>query len=236
MENNILKIASVLIIFFGMVGGIFIYSPEILGGSVQVGETEDLMFPNNCSTSPTPDTLLPGWNESFDPGSNMDYCLYNESVFLVQSPIFYDTRLDKYFTNQPGDLYNNNFLIEEQGNVRGITIHVEAYFPSYFGQCLHNTTKPGTDSYLSPAFLLLANHQNGFDEGVTFDVAFTDMNSEIVCDRWMTLEYDVADLQNDFGSSFAGSSKTVGSFGFEATNMYVRDVKVIGTSSTVDLW
>jgi hypothetical protein len=202
-----------------------------------VASTSALEFSPNCTYSETPD-FLPNWNESYDGSNRQDYCevvIGNETLLHIRQPVF-TNRLGEYFTISSPDLWTNSFLLTEQGNVRNVEVQLEYYEPSYNGVCLSQSVNGATGLFNSVQYVLLANHNNGFGQGTTFNDAFLNYNPLMGCDQWNIVSFPVSDMANDFGSSFAGASKTVGSLSFEMKNVYVRDAKIIGTTQTFDLY
>ena len=204
----------------------------ISGAVVFTQAQEEFPFHPNCNYTSTP--LMLGWNESFDGSNRQTYCLWSNNTFWIDQPVFKNFG-GQWFTNAPADLWTT-LLLTEKGNVRNVEVRIEYYAPSYNGVCIPQSINYGSGLYNSPELFLIANHQNGFHETATFDDALLWVNNIMSCDQWNTINVPVSSLQNDFGSSFSGQSKTIKTFGFEMSNIYIRDVKIIGSEQTIDLW
>lgn len=204
----------------------------LINGSVlSVQASVDYPFHPDCTYSATPPA---GWTESFDFDDKQNYCTYTNNTLWIESPVKKNF-LGQYFTDNPADIWNT-LSLTEQGNVRDVRVRIEYFAPMYQGVCVHSSINGGSGLYNSPQSFLVANHNTGFHEEATFDDAFRNTNNIMTCEQWNVIDIPVKNLQNDFGSSFAGQSKTIGSFGFEMTNLYIRDVKIVGTTETIDLW
>jgi hypothetical protein len=191
-----------------------------------------LPFEPECTYSTTP--VMAGWSESYDGINERDYCLYNSTVFHIKSGFYYNPIVGMYSESTTQDTYTTLNLVE-RGNIRSVWVRVTYYKPSYDGVCFAKQILPD-GTYPNEHLVLLANHQDGFGEETTFDDAFFEVNEGMVCDEWSIIQFQVKDMTNDYGSSFAGVSKTVGTFSLEVGNIYISNIEVIGTDETIKLW
>jgi hypothetical protein len=175
-----------------------------------------------------------GWNESWDDSDNQNYCLLNDnSIFIQQDVLVID---GVYGTSSISDFWTNVSYVQQTGNIREVLIQFEYYFPSLNGVCIPNVVNPNTGLYSSKQLVLIGNGETNLGEKDAFNVALYQLNGDIVCDQWNTFSFPVKDFVNDFGSSFSGQSKDIGSFGFEMRNVYVRNINITGDTQALVLW
>ncbi len=184
----------------------------------------------------TPEPLPPApWIESFDGTGYQSYCVDSPGVVWIEQPLF-TNRLGQYFTPVNSDMWTVIDYEIPTGNIRNVEITFEYLAPSKEGVCIHSEINPVTGLYNSPQSILVGNKNTNLSTKDAFDVAFYDFNQEIVCDQWITFSHRISEFTNDFGSSFSGQSKDLGSIGFEAKNIYIRNVVIDGSGGTLGVW
>jgi hypothetical protein len=195
-----------------------------------------LPFYPSCTFYETPETIMPGWNESFDSADIQKYCMYDSETLFISQRVGIN-RLGEPFTSSNADLFFPLLTpIQESGNVKGVVVEFDYYFPNFTYNsnnfCVPNSINGVTGYFNSPQLVMLANHQLGFPFGIDFNSAETRVNGGIVCDSWQHFYMVVDDFENDYGSSFSARSKTLGTFGFEMKNVYIRNVTITGNTQT----
>lgn len=174
------------------------------------------------------------WLESGDGSNYQSYCEYEAGdTVWIQQPVF-TNRLGEPFTVSNPNLWKTT-THSEPGNIRNVWVTFEYYAPSMNGTCVQQSVNGATGLYNSYHTVMLTNAESNLSHTGTFDDAFYDFNSEIVCDEWRVFNHQVKEFTNDFGSSFSGASKTIGSFGVEAKNIYIRNIRLNGTT-TEQVW
>lgn len=216
---------------------LFIFGMSLLLFSFVVVSAEP--FYPDCIYYDHPIFVMPGWNESFDPSNLQSYCLYEGNLFIKQR--IFINRLGEPLTVCNADLYYPfEIMVTEQGNVKGVLVEFDYYFPNYMlgstPVCMPNLVGVSNGLFKSPQLVMLANHQLGFPYGIDFNSALYQPNGEVTCDEWEHFSHIVGDFENDYGSSFSGRSKTIGTLGFEMKNVYIKNVQVSNSTSTYTIW
>lgn len=176
----------------------------------------------DCTYTPT----LLSWYESFDQSGLQSYCWSTDSTTFYSAMDTYTNRLGEPFTPTNPDVWTVVDYETLTGNIRNVVVSFEYYAPSKDGVCVHTSVNGVTGLYNSPQYILLTNKESNLSQEGTFDDAFIQYNDEIICDEWRLFTHRVRDFENDFGSSFSGQSKSIGSIGFETKNVYVREVLI----------
>lgn len=169
-----------------------------------------------------------GWIESYAADSEQDYCWSDDNTTLFIAQPYLINFLGEPFTTAMTDAWTYSNYTKSTGNLREVLITFEYYAPSNpAGVCTHTSINAVTGLYNSPQVVLITNDDSDLSAEGTFDDAFYQFNNEIVCDEWRLFNHRVKEFTNDYGSSFSGQSKAIGSLGFEAKNIYIREVMII---------
>lgn len=202
----------------------------------------------DCTYVEGPDTAFDLWTESYDPSlpdmqeGQQAYCLVEPGTVFIKQQVYHNF-LGQPWTRSNADLYTNQFpLFTEQGNLKreNTRIVFDYYFPSYTMPdssqvCIPNSVR-ASGQYNSPQLVLVANHQGGFSDETDFNSALVALNGGITCDQWVHADIHIDNFENEYGSSFNGRSKTIGTFGFEMKNVYIKNVGIISDSQSLSIW
>lgn len=186
---------------------------------------QPLPFTNYCEWLPIPGM---DWYESYS--SNLigqDYCWSydNSTLYIRQEPLYAGSTP---FTAANTDVWTEANYEKNTGNIREVVIAFEYYAPSMDdGTCLHTSINGNTGLYNSPQLILITNKESNLSIEGTFNDAYIQFNDEIQCDEWRLFTHRILDFTNDYGSSFSGQSKSIGSIGFEAKNIYIRELMIL---------
>lgn len=189
----------------------------------------ELPYGPDCDFSQLPPT---GWYESFDPDDRHQYCVTDEGYLFSFQPLLRNEH-QQYQTVTNPDMWTLVDYEQQTGNIRNVRIEFEYYAGSLGGVCPHNQTNPDNGLYNMEQLVLITNKESNLSVEGTFDDSFVQFNDQIVCDEWRQFNMTVADFTNDFGSSFSGQSKSIGSIGFETKGLYLRNIKVVGVTTEV---
>lgn len=201
------------------------YSSEIIFASA-VGE---LPYGPDCEYSQLPPI---GWYESFDQGNRQRYCVTDEGyLYGFQNLLRND--YGQYYTATNPDMWTIVDYEQPTGNIRNVRIEFEYYAGSISGSCPHSQTNPDNGLYNMEQIVLITNKESNLSTEGTFDDSFIQFNDQIVCDEWRQFNMTVSQFTNDFGSSFSGQSKSIGSIGFETKGLYLRNIRVVGVTTEV---
>ena len=206
----------------------------IVGSSFITSQEASLPFNPDCIYEGVP--TFNNWLESFDGSDLQNYCLYSTSpqtLFISQQVL--TNFAGQPFTATNPDIWRLTF-ISEKGNIRQVNISFEYYVPLWNGQCIPQSINAATGFYNSPQSILITNADSNLSAEGTFEDAFIQFNNQIVCDSWRNFTVKVLEFTNDFGSSFSGQSKDIGSIGFEAKNIYIRNIRLINSTAIVNVW
>jgi hypothetical protein len=230
---------------------------------VTLVQSQDESLPYRLCTSPQTSPFNESisnnrWQESFDGSDIQYYCFYNDTVIYVQQDMILSGAIgpSTIARRTMSDSFIESIGFSEPLNakVRDTKIAFDFYFPYCDGSdgcptgiCpvdVNLVTLPYSNPEVYNRQQVLVGDENAnFTQeagAAFFNDAIDDFTLEAIacgCDQWCHYEQLIGDsFENDYGSSFDNRNREIESVGFEVANIYLTNVKIIGTGETVDVW